>query len=212
MEVLPVMIVFFVLVCFRCDAATDPQEVMSLQEMYRALNFSPQLVGWKAENRDPWTGISCAGSSVLNMNLTHNMLSGPMGNVFTGLPSLGEIEMDDQLMALLLLPCVMIGLVVFWFTMIYLVSKITSLRREIEEEEEEAIDMERMEEIAKGCTECVICLCQYEDDDVPRRTLKPCGHRFHKICIDTWFYESRRRRSLYRVHRHRRCPLCRVNI
>ncbi|KAL8144527.1 hypothetical protein V2J09_017559 [Rumex salicifolius] len=94
MEVLPVMIVFFVLVCFRCDAATDPQEVMSLQEMYRALNFSPQLVGWKAENREPWTGISCAGSSVLNMNLTHNMLSGPMGNVFTGLPSLGEMDLS----------------------------------------------------------------------------------------------------------------------
>ncbi|KAL8167854.1 hypothetical protein V2J09_009353 [Rumex salicifolius] len=120
MEVLPVMIVIFVLVCFRCDAATDPQEVMSLQEMYRALNFSPQLVGWKAKNGDPcgepWTGISCSGSSVLNMdvsgnsitgeipvslppnashmNLSHNMLSGPMGNVFTGLPSLREMDLS----------------------------------------------------------------------------------------------------------------------
>jgi len=46
--------------------------------------------------------------------------------------------------------------------------------------------------------ECVICKCNYEENEGVR--LLPCGHLFHKKCIDKWFIEGS-------VH----CPICRKN-
>lgn len=47
-------------------------------------------------------------------------------------------------------------------------------------------------------TECVICTDCYKKDEGVREL--PCGHIFHKKCIDRWFKEG----SVY-------CPICRKN-
>ncbi len=46
--------------------------------------------------------------------------------------------------------------------------------------------------------ECIICKCNYEENEGVR--LLPCGHSFHKKCIDKWFMEG----SV-------QCPVCRKN-
>merc|ERR1712151_851856 len=43
-------------------------------------------------------------------------------------------------------------------------------------------------------TGCAVCLCEFEDGSTLRKL--PCGHRFHKNCIDTW------------LRRSKKCPLC----
>ncbi|KAE8777750.1 RING-H2 finger protein ATL67-like [Hordeum vulgare] len=46
---------------------------------------------------------------------------------------------------------------------------------------------------------CVVCLAEYEDDDV-LRVLPYCGHDFHVACIDIW------------LNQHSTCPVCRVSL
>ncbi|KAG0033545.1 hypothetical protein BGZ81_008121 [Podila clonocystis] len=45
---------------------------------------------------------------------------------------------------------------------------------------------------------CVICLCEYEPDDLLRQM--PCRHMFHKECVDEW------------LKLKRTCPLCKFDI
>lgn len=51
---------------------------------------------------------------------------------------------------------------------------------------------------AHSCAEpgatCSICLCEYVDGTLMRRL--PCGHSFHRRCVDKW------------LQRSKRCPLC----
>jgi len=47
------------------------------------------------------------------------------------------------------------------------------------------------------CT-CLVCLSQYECDDVLRRL--PCGHAFHICCADQWLLQTNA------------CPYCRKPI
>ncbi|PWA93658.1 hypothetical protein CTI12_AA069160 [Artemisia annua] len=118
--------------------------VKAIQDLYRSFNTPPQLKGWKLTDGDPcqesWTGVSCVGSSIIqikidnlnisgnlgyqlenfhhlklldvsnnsiygeipyglpsnltHLNLSHNQLSGPVGNVFTGLSSLKEMDLS----------------------------------------------------------------------------------------------------------------------
>lgn len=49
------------------------------------------------------------------------------------------------------------------------------------------------------CTECYICLIDYEEGDHIR--VLPCSHEFHMSCVDKWLKEV-----------HRVCPLCRGNV
>lgn len=49
-------------------------------------------------------------------------------------------------------------------------------------------------ERGRGESGCAICLCAFEAEEQLRRL--PCGHRFHRDCIDTW------------LQRSRKCPLC----
>uniref|UniRef100_A0A251UMW3 Putative STRUBBELIG-receptor family 2 n=1 Tax=Helianthus annuus TaxID=4232 RepID=A0A251UMW3_HELAN len=94
--------------------------VKALQDLYSSFNSPPQLKGWKSSGGDPcqesWTGVTCSGSSIIQMdvsnnniygeipyslpsnlthlNLSHNFLSGPIGNVFTGLSLLEEMDLS----------------------------------------------------------------------------------------------------------------------
>lgn len=52
---------------------------------------------------------------------------------------------------------------------------------------------------AKETTECVVCLCEFEDEE-KLRLLPICAHFFHPECIDAWFVN------------HTTCPLCRCSL
>ncbi|XP_063237773.1 E3 ubiquitin-protein ligase goliath-like isoform X2 [Bacillus rossius redtenbacheri] len=45
---------------------------------------------------------------------------------------------------------------------------------------------------------CAVCIEPYKATDVLR--ILPCGHEFHKTCIDPWLLE------------HRTCPMCKMDI
>eukprot|EP00440_Ansanella_granifera_P033277 gb/GFBE01036105.1/.p1 GENE.gb/GFBE01036105.1/~~gb/GFBE01036105.1/.p1 ORF type:complete len:296 (+),score=34.81 gb/GFBE01036105.1/:1-888(+) len=47
-------------------------------------------------------------------------------------------------------------------------------------------------------TSCAVCLSEFEEDVVLRRL--PCGHSFHRVCIDKW------------LKRNKVCPLCLQDI
>mmetsp|Transcript_25322 Transcript_25322/g.74776 ORF Transcript_25322/g.74776 Transcript_25322/m.74776 type:complete len:1149 (-) Transcript_25322:721-4167(-) len=46
--------------------------------------------------------------------------------------------------------------------------------------------------------QCPVCLCEYEGDEVLRQL--PCGHIFHRSCIDEW------------MKLHNTCPNCRMSL
>ncbi|XP_076004136.1 RING finger protein 150a [Genypterus blacodes] len=45
---------------------------------------------------------------------------------------------------------------------------------------------------------CAVCIDGYKPNDVVR--ILPCGHVFHKHCVDPWLLD------------HRTCPMCKMNI
>ncbi|KAJ3673726.1 hypothetical protein LUZ60_005718 [Juncus effusus] len=59
-------------------------------------------------------------------------------------------------------------------------------------------DVRKLKE-AKGQTECVICMSEFEDDEI-LRMLPGCCHVFHLECIGTWLAS--------RVT----CPVCRISL
>ncbi|CAM0874318.1 unnamed protein product [Alopecurus aequalis] len=54
-------------------------------------------------------------------------------------------------------------------------------------------------EAADASAMCVVCLAEYEDNDV-LRILPYCGHDFHVACIDLWLKQNST------------CPVCRVSL
>ena len=52
---------------------------------------------------------------------------------------------------------------------------------------------------ADAC-DCAICLCEIEEGSVCRVLPEPCGHVFHKSCIDQWFKQSAA------------CPMCKRSM
>ncbi|KAJ1693914.1 hypothetical protein LUZ63_010612 [Rhynchospora breviuscula] len=52
----------------------------------------------------------------------------------------------------------------------------------------------------KDCNECCVCLSSIKCSDTTRRL--PCGHSFHKNCVDRWLLGLRQKT----------CPLCRLPI
>jgi len=47
-------------------------------------------------------------------------------------------------------------------------------------------------------TTCAVCICDFDDGELLRRL--PCGHKFHRACIDKW------------LRRSTACPLCMHNV
>lgn len=55
------------------------------------------------------------------------------------------------------------------------------------------------QKIGKGGVECMVCLCEFQDDDT--LSLMPnCYHVYHAGCISVWLSD------------HSTCPLCRVDL
>ena len=59
---------------------------------------------------------------------------------------------------------------------------------------------EKVEEEEENGNDCSICLSCFAEGEVCRSLPAPCGHMFHKSCIDQWFETSSR------------CPLCNRSI
>ncbi|CAA7040596.1 unnamed protein product [Microthlaspi erraticum] len=53
--------------------------------------------------------------------------------------------------------------------------------------------------IGTGGAECVVCLCEFEDDET-LRLMPNCCHVFHADCVSVW------------LRNHSTCPLCRVDL
>ncbi|KAJ6814336.1 putative E3 ubiquitin-protein ligase XERICO [Iris pallida] len=47
--------------------------------------------------------------------------------------------------------------------------------------------------------DCRVCLCRFDPDSVVSRL--PCGHTFHRACLETWL-----------DYHHATCPLCRTRM
>lgn len=59
-------------------------------------------------------------------------------------------------------------------------------------------------EQSQSTEDCSICLCDFVDGEMCRELPAPCGHVFHKKCIDEWFGTQRAtcpncKRSIYRI-------------
>ncbi|GBG31596.1 E3 ubiquitin-protein ligase RNF13 [Hondaea fermentalgiana] len=50
-----------------------------------------------------------------------------------------------------------------------------------------------------ACDNCVICICDFEDGE--KLTVLPCGHGYHKECIEPWL-----------IHKSSLCPICKQSI
>ncbi|KAJ0266236.1 Protein STRUBBELIG-RECEPTOR FAMILY 2 [Hirschfeldia incana] len=80
------------------ETDTDPLEVSALRDLYKSLNNPPQLRGWKLEGGDPcgevWMGVSCSGSSILELQLRGLELLGSLGNQLQHLHNLKNLDVS----------------------------------------------------------------------------------------------------------------------
>ncbi|XP_021283497.1 protein STRUBBELIG-RECEPTOR FAMILY 2 [Herrania umbratica] len=74
------VIAFSATLFLESEATTDQLDVVALNGLYKALNYPPQLRGWKLYGGDPcgelWTGVACSGSAVIHLNVPLLKLSG----------------------------------------------------------------------------------------------------------------------------------------
>ncbi|KAF1891985.1 hypothetical protein Lal_00036336 [Lupinus albus] len=94
----------------RKENSDSGENVFALKDLYRTLNYPLVLQGWNGSDpcEESWAGVTCSGSSVIHLflsahfnvkileltsilNLSHNFLSGPIGDVFNGLDNLKEL-------------------------------------------------------------------------------------------------------------------------
>ncbi|KAG2262929.1 hypothetical protein Bca4012_012635 [Brassica carinata] len=80
------------------ETDTDPLEVSALQDLYKSLDNPQQLRGWKLEGGDPcgeaWMGVSCSGSSVVDLQLRGLKLLGSLGNQLQHLHILKNLDVS----------------------------------------------------------------------------------------------------------------------
>ncbi|KAL9399709.1 hypothetical protein Peur_008670 [Populus x canadensis] len=95
-----VVIVFLAILSFQASASTDASDVIALQDLYKALSNPPQLKEWRLDGGDPcgesWTGVSCAGPSVLYLKLQGLNLSGFLGTQLHYLHSLKHLDVSSN--------------------------------------------------------------------------------------------------------------------
>ncbi|KAI5585739.1 hypothetical protein BDE02_06G165200 [Populus trichocarpa] len=95
-----VVIVFLAILSFQASASTDASDVIALQDLYKALSNPPQLKEWRLDGGDPcgesWTGVSCAGPSVIYLKLQGLNLSGFLGTQLHYLHSLKHLDVSSN--------------------------------------------------------------------------------------------------------------------
>uniref|UniRef100_A0A6N2N3Z5 Leucine-rich repeat-containing N-terminal plant-type domain-containing protein n=1 Tax=Salix viminalis TaxID=40686 RepID=A0A6N2N3Z5_SALVM len=98
-----VVIVFLAILSLQASASTDAPDVIALQDLYKALNNPPQLKKWRLDGGDPcgesWTGVSCAGASVIHLKLQGLNLSGFLGTQLHFLHSLKHLDVSSNYIA-----------------------------------------------------------------------------------------------------------------
>ncbi|CAI9297777.1 unnamed protein product [Lactuca saligna] len=79
---------------------TDNSDVRALQDLYRSFNTPPQLKGWKSNGGDPcqesWTGISCAGSSIIQIKLDNLNITGNLGYQLNNFHHLKQLDVSNN--------------------------------------------------------------------------------------------------------------------
>ncbi|KAK9089740.1 hypothetical protein Scep_028822 [Stephania cephalantha] len=82
------------------SAFTDPSNVQALQVLYGSLNSPAQLTGWSSSGADPcgdaWRGVSCEGSSVVEIKVSGLGLNGTMGYMLSNLLMLRTLDLSDN--------------------------------------------------------------------------------------------------------------------
>ncbi|XP_010423291.1 PREDICTED: protein STRUBBELIG-RECEPTOR FAMILY 2 [Camelina sativa] len=91
-------ILLTVLLFVLAKANTDPLEVLALQDLYKSLSNPEQLRGWRLEGGDPcgetWMGVSCSGSSIVDLQLRELKLLGSLGNQLQHLHNLKTMDVS----------------------------------------------------------------------------------------------------------------------
>ncbi|XP_022742225.1 protein STRUBBELIG-RECEPTOR FAMILY 2 [Durio zibethinus] len=79
------VIIFSATLFLQSKATTDKLDVVALNSLFKALNYTSQLKGWKFDGGDPcgevWTGVACSGSSVTQLKVPQLNLSGYLGQL-----------------------------------------------------------------------------------------------------------------------------------
>ncbi|KAJ0787979.1 putative protein kinase RLK-Pelle-LRR-V family [Helianthus annuus] len=82
------------------SAHTDNLEVKALQDLYSSFNSPPQLKGWKSSGGDPcqesWTGVTCSGSSIIQIKLDNHNISGNLGYQLNNLLNLKQLDVSNN--------------------------------------------------------------------------------------------------------------------
>ncbi|WOH09925.1 hypothetical protein DCAR_0729386 [Daucus carota subsp. sativus] len=93
------LLVFLALV-LQASAETDEHETKSLQDLHRTLNIPSQLKGWRTNGGDPcaesWTGVTCKGSSVVQLEIPGLQLGGNLGYQLSDLRNLKKLDMSSN--------------------------------------------------------------------------------------------------------------------
>ncbi|GJW72734.1 protein STRUBBELIG-receptor family 2, partial [Tanacetum coccineum] len=91
---------FFVFLVTRCSAHTDNSDVKAIQDLYRSFNTPPQLKGWKLTGGDPcqesWTGVSCVGSSIIQIKIDNLNISGNLGYQLENFHHLKQLDVSNN--------------------------------------------------------------------------------------------------------------------
>ncbi|KAL3632430.1 hypothetical protein CASFOL_025414 [Castilleja foliolosa] len=92
--------VYWAIMGLQAWAITDELEVQALQDLYRSLNSPMQLKHWKSEGGDPcgepWAGVQCIESSIMNLKLHGLGLNGNLGSQLSNLKSLKHLDLSSN--------------------------------------------------------------------------------------------------------------------
>ncbi|GAU46535.1 hypothetical protein TSUD_350700 [Trifolium subterraneum] len=96
---LMLMLMFFIIsTCtLVINGDTDPNDASVLMNLFQSMN-SPSQLNWQTNgNNDPcgqsWTGITCSGNRITEINLANNNFNGGIPYVFSDIPSLISLNL-----------------------------------------------------------------------------------------------------------------------
>ncbi|GLT65381.1 hypothetical protein SLA2020_378190 [Shorea laevis] len=94
------VMIFSAILASQAWAFTNPLDVAALQDLYRSLNYPPELKGWRVDGGDPceesWTGVSCFQSSVIYLKIQELNLTGYFGGQLNNLHYLKHLDVSSN--------------------------------------------------------------------------------------------------------------------